>query len=391
MTSNQQFLAALRSLEGWLERRGWRAYEPHDGLSSPLRRLLGQNRMALLAFKQLVMRAPWNMRPLLGISAGTSPEAMGFFVRGYLRLYRALGQAADRARAEVKLDWLAEHTERGYHGACWGNQFDYITRFFYLPKGMPIVVWTAHNAHAFLDAYEMLHRLKYLEVAKSAAEFIQRDLPQHADGDTVCISYVPCGDYPVHNANLLGASLLARVGAATGEAEMLRLARQAVAYTAKYQRPDGSWWYGEAPDLRWVDNFHTGYVLDCLLIYAQATGDHAFSEAMFKGLDYYVNTFFLPDGTPRYFSDRTYPIDVQCAAQSIETLNAFAAHRPELRAKAEQVARWTINNLQDPQGYFYFRKGTSLISKTPMLHWGQATMFSALASLLTPARPGGQT
>jgi hypothetical protein len=38
--------------------------------------------------------------------------------------------------------------------------------------------------------------------------------------------------------------------------------------------------------------------------------------------------------------------------------------------------------MQDPSGYFYFRKGRIMLNKTPFLHWGQATMLAALALLL---------
>jgi hypothetical protein len=37
--------------------------------------------------------------------------------------------------------------------------------------------------------------------------------------------------------------------------------------------------------------------------------------------------------------------------------------------------------MQDPSGYFYYRKYPLITNKTPTLHWGQATMFAALALL----------
>ena len=37
--------------------------------------------------------------------------------------------------------------------------------------------------------------------------------------------------------------------------------------------------------------------------------------------------------------------------------------------------------MQDSKGYFYYRKYPLMKAKTPMLHWGQATMFKALAHL----------
>jgi len=46
------------------------------------------------------------------------------------------------------------------------------------------------------------------------------------------------------------------------------------------------------------------------------------------------------------------------------------------------VAAWTIRHMQDEDGYFYYRQYPLMKAKTPMLHWGQATMFKALAHLL---------
>jgi hypothetical protein len=376
-----QWLEALRALERWLDRHAWQAWEPHDGLNTPLYPLIRNNRLALLVLKQVVMRSPVNLRPLLGIPRGTSPESMGFFARGYVRLARAFGDPEDRAKAARCLAWLGERSEKGYSGLCWGNQFAYVTKFLQLPKGMPIVVWTAHNAHAFLDAFEAFGTPSHLDAAVSAATFVLRDLPRHTEGDALCISYAPSGNFPVHNANLLGASLLARVSRHTGDLEMREVARRAVRYTVDHQLPDGAWWYAEAPTLRWVDNFHTGYNLDCLHEYRAATGDGVVDDPIARGLRYYVEHFFLSDGTPKYFHDRTYPVDIQSAAQSIETLLLFRAELPAAAMSAERVANWTLAHLRDPSGYFHHRITRRTRSRTPLLHWGQATMFSALAGL----------
>lgn len=38
--------------------------------------------------------------------------------------------------------------------------------------------------------------------------------------------------------------------------------------------------------------------------------------------------------------------------------------------------------MQDAIGYFYYRRhGKRIANKTPTLHWGRATMMSALAAL----------
>jgi hypothetical protein len=329
-----------------------------------------------------VRRFPINLRPLLGIAAERSTKGMGFLARGFIRLNRATGDFEWERKAEAALQWLIEHQSTGYSGACWGNHFDYQARTFYLPKGVPTVVWTALIGQAFLDGWEQFRNNTYLQIAISACEHIVRDLAAVPDGDTVCIAYVPGKDTMVHNANTLGASLLARTYAATANKSYLELARKALAYTAKYQRPDGSWYYGEKSNLHWVDNFHTAYVLDCFRHYALATKDDRFMDVTMRGYQYWKNTFFLGDGTPRYYCQKTWPLDIQCSSQAIDTFVFFSDLDPDAIPMALRTAEWTINNMQDRSGYFYYRRYSKhIVNKTPTLHWGQATMLCALAGL----------
>ena len=100
------------------------------------------------------------------------------------------------------------------------------------------------------------------------------------------------------------------------------------------------------------------------------------------GYQYWKNTFFLRDGTPRYYSHKTIPLDIQWSAQAIDTLVFFQDRDPESLPLAVRVAEWTIEHMQDHSGYFYYRRYSPWIAnKTPTLHWGQATMLCALAGL----------
>ncbi|MGC1832062.1 MAG: hypothetical protein WA714_03285, partial [Candidatus Acidiferrales bacterium] len=116
--------------------------------------------------------------------------------------------------------------------------------------------------------------------------------------------------------------------------------------------------------------------------YIQSTGDDRFLKNMTNGYKYWKETFFLPDGTPRYYDTKTLPLDIQCCSQAIDTLVFFHDRDPESLSLAVQVANWTIEHMQDHTGYFYYRRYSPwLVNKTPTLHWGQATMLCALAGL----------
>jgi hypothetical protein len=382
-----QIYASIQRLVGWLEKNDYRGYDTFDGLNARLLRpLTFETNLLRTVLQQGVRRFPINLRPLLGVSKDHSTKAMGFFARGFLRLYEASGDPIWQDKAQFALHWLILHQSSGYTGACWGNHFDYQSRSFYLPKGVPTVVWTALIGHTFLDAYDQSANGDYLRIALSSCEHIMHDLERFPDGEAVCIGYIPthvvAPNKQVHNANTLAASLLARTYSHTHNENYRSSAERAMRYTAKYLRPDGSWYYGERDNLHWVDNFHTAYVLDCFKYYATSTGDQRFEEVVAKGYAYWKNTFFLEDGTPRYYNHKTLPIDIQCCSQAIDTLVFFNDLDPENLTFALKIAQWTISNMQDRTGYFYYRRYSPwLVNKTPTLHWGQATMLCALAGL----------
>jgi polysaccharide biosynthesis protein VpsJ len=381
--AREKIRGSIERLAGWLEKNDYRGYDTFDGLNARfVRPLTFENKFLRTALQQGVRRFPLNLRPLLGVSKSHSSKGMGFLARGFVRMHEATGDAVWHTRTDFALEWLMEHQSKGYQGACWGNHFDYQSRSSYVPSGLPSVVWTSLIGHAFLDAHDHFQKPGSLQVAISACEHILHDLNKFNDGDGVCIGYFPGQNLRVHNANTLGASLLARTYSHTRNEAYRTLAQQAIQYTAQYQRADSSWYYGEAPNLHWVDNFHTAYVLDCFKHYVQGTGDERYDKCMMSGYKHWKNTFFLEDGTPRYYDYKTLPIDIQCCSQAIDTLVLFNDRDPDSLSLARKVADWTIEHMQDPSGYFYYRRYSRwLVNKTPTLHWGQATMLCALAGL----------
>lgn len=371
---------SLRSVEKWVEDHDCMGYEPFDGLSSPLRTLTFGSLFLERILMQLVRQSPVNLRPLLGIKPLPSTKGRGYMSWGYLTMYKVSEDESYRDRAAACLDWLHENSSPFYEELSWGNHFEFSSRGGNLPKLEPIIVWTSLIGQASLDAYEQIGDEKYLNMARSIMDWISA-LPREKTASGDCLSYVRYQQSSIHNSNMLGAAFLARAVSVTGDGNMMEVARSAMEYSCTRQLEDGAWWYGEAPKFHWIDNFHTGYNLDSLKCYIDSSGDETWRENLVKGLVYYKENFFEQDGLPKYYHNRAHPIDIQCASQSINTLALFADEDEECLELGVKVANWTIDNMQTRKGSFIYRIYPWGRATTPMLHWGQATMYKGLTLL----------
>lgn len=381
MQSREKFEDSIARVARWVEEHDYKGYDPGDGLNSFLRPLALGNRFAERVLLQLIWKSPFNLRPLVGIKPMDSTKGRGYMAWGYLLRYKTTKEAQYKTKAIACLDWLAANKAPGHVGYAWGNHFDFVTRSGCNPAGSPIIVWTSLIGQAFLEAYEQTGDSQFLEVARGICTWILK-LPRERTSTGDCLSYIPFGQSSIHNSNMLGAAMLARTWKHTRESELLAVAQSAMLYSCNRQRDDGSWWYAEEPKYHWIDSFHTGYNLDSLKRFIASTGEQSVWDHYQRGLHYFSDVFFEPDGKPRYYHNQTYPIDIQCAAQAIETLAFCSEDLPSCLALSRKVAAWTIDNMQHRKGYFYFRQYPVIKAKTPYIHWGQATMFKALASLL---------
>jgi rhamnogalacturonyl hydrolase YesR len=377
--------ALTNSIEGvarWVEDHQYRAYDPGDGDLSFLRYATGNVQIFRQILTATVLRSPFHIRPWIGIKPHTSTKGMGYMGWGYLKMYKATGDESYRHRAESCFAWLIENRSPGHPQHCWGNAFSFSTRAGTIPRYTPTIVWSSLIGLAFVEAYEVLKNPQYLEVAASASEWV-KCLPREQTSSGTCLSYVPFRQSSIHNSNMLGGALLARTAAHTRDREAVALAREAMVYSCSRQNDDGAWFYGSEPKYHWIDNFHTGYNLDCLKRYIDSTSDSGFQSNLQRGFQYFKDNFFKSNGCPKYYHNNAQPTDIQCAAQAIDTLSFLSDLDPSSLELAQKVAAWTIQNMQSKDGHFYYRDLGWKKVKTPMLHWGQGTTFKALAHLLS--------
>ena len=388
------FISGLLSLKNYCENENFKGWDPYDGLNSKVFQATPLKNWDLgrLAWIQTFKRNPVNLRKLFLVPKEYNPKGVALFLTGYCNLYRycqttnnpQFGNAEELLRKISFLsDLLLKLQSTGYSGACWGYNFDWqARRLFLFPKNTPTVVATTYCAVSLMDAYEVTKEKKYLDVALSSAEFILLDLKRTQKAKGFLFSYSPLkGNNTVYNASLLGSKLLSLCYNFTKNESYKIAARCSVEACFGAQNEDGSWFYGELPVQNWIDSFHTGYNLDALNSYQKYSDDNSFKVAIEKGFDFYIKNFFLEDGMPKYYHNKIYPVDIHCPAQLFVTLSLLSKFK-EHKVLAEKVMYWTIQNLQDKKGYFYYQIRKGFSSKIPYMRWSNAFMFYAMSYYL---------
>lgn len=387
---------SLSLLEKYCSQEEYKGWDPYDGLNSKVFKglpLLEKSDLGRLAWIQLFKRNPVNLRRLFLVPKGYNPKGIALLISGYCNLFRyqdlngknqpESGQELLKIIHNLADRLVSLRSDTCRHGSAWGYNFDWqARRLFLFPEGTPTVVVTSFCASALFDAYEVTRREEYLSVALSTADFVMNDLQRTKKEKGFLFSYSPLnGNNNVYNASLLGTKLLSQCYHYTKNDFYFAAARESAVACTEAQNDDGSWFYGELPLQQWIDSFHTGYNLEALVTYQQMAGDTSFSGSIDKGFDFYLNNFFLPDGTPKYYHNKTYPVDIHSPAQLIVAL-CRSGKLEQHRELADRVLNWTIRHMQDPSGYFYYQKHRLYTNKISYMRWSNAFMFNALSLYL---------
>jgi hypothetical protein len=386
--NDTEVISVARTLLAYCRQHDWAGYDPYDALNSKLFAAPAflNNRIPRILLTQALKRSPINVRPLLRVPKTLNPKAIALFLSALLRLSTA-GVPDQHDDAGLMLQRLAALRSPHTSYWCWGYSFPWQTRTIVVPAWSPNLVCTAFVAQALFDAHEQRPDAACLAMAVGAAEYILNEL-YWADGDFEAgFAYpVPSARTQVHNANFLGAAVLTRAYEHTRDERYLFPALRVAHCSTAQQHADGGWSYGEGLSLQWIDNFHTGYNHCALRQIDRSLKTGEFEATIQRGLDFYTAHFFREDGAPRYFHDRTYPLDIHSVAQSIITLLALADLDPAGVLRAHAVFRWAMKHMWDERGFFYYRRLRCCTIRTSYMRWSQAWMLQAIASLLSETK-----
>jgi len=371
--------AAIRDLERWGAERRWLGPDPYEGMNARRAPLIRRTRLGRRVLVQLVKRSPLDVRDALAVPREHNAAGVATLTSAYAR-DQSLPEPQRRRKLSEMLEILERLRLKTFERPCWGYHFDVETRAFFYPRSRPNTIATAFAGHALLDAYEVTRSPSLLEQAVGVADFFLHDVGATDTPQGAYFGYFIGDRTPIHNANMLVCGLLARVTRHATDRRFREACAGGTRFCLSHQRPDGSWLYGEPPQLRWVDGFHTGYVLDALLECERA-GIGNVATALNRGLAYYREHLFLADGTPKYYDNRVFPVDSQSVAQGIQTFaRATAAGRDHLE-DAWRVFSFAERRMRRTDGAFIFQRRRFWTNRTPHIRWTQAPMLAALVEL----------
>ena len=397
--NDKGIIESFNRLKSYCESEHYKGWDPYDGLNSKVFQALPLLKKSALCREVVIQgfkRNPINLRRIALVPKDYNAKGIGLFLHGYCNLVKAVRKhpewsvqlgTEDELLAKVReiANLLMSLQSKGdYHGACWGYNFDWQARGgLFFPKYTPTVVATNFCATALMEAYELAGQKEWLDASLSSAEFVTKDLHRTTIKDGFLFSYsIMPGNDTVYNASLLGSRLLSYCYKYTGNEEYRQLAEESVKVCCNGQREDGAWVYGLLPVQQWVDSFHTGYNLDGLIAYEENTGDTKYHEHIEKGFKYYIEHFFEPDGTPKYYDNKMFPIDIHCPGQLLVTLSRLHKFN-ENQELATKVLNWTVKNMQDKKGFFYYQLKKGISSKISYMRWSNAFMFYAMSYYLS--------
>jgi hypothetical protein len=377
---------AFKKLEEYVEKEGYKGYDPYDTLNSfwPFK-VLGKWGPVLAT--QFQKRNPVNIRPLLGIKKEINPKGYAIFLMAFSELYSKTNNKKYLEKAEFFFNWLGNNYSKGYSGKCWGYNFPWATPVKYMKPWIPSAVVTGHVVKGLFEFYKITQRKDVLELMESAGLFLDNDLEKYIDETGLSISYTPIKKDICYNASLLAAESLAKIASLNNNEKYKKNAIRAVEFVLKKQKDDGRWNYSwsieKGTEQKQVD-FHQGYILESIFEIKKLLNvkNENWENAVKKGIAFYTQQQFDQSGRGFWRLPKIYPVEIHNQAQGIITLVKLKDYDKNAIKFATTIANYTIDNMQGKDGHFYYQKFSTHTNKISYMRWSQAWMFLALTELI---------
>ena len=379
-------LQITRRLEDAFIAGEFRGYDPYDGLNTTRfpGTLLKHGKIPRLVLIHLNKRLVFNIRPLFGVERGLNAKALGLLVAGALRIGNS---SLLKPQIPELLQLLESNVSQAAENRAWGYYFDWQSRVFFLPANTPSVVVTSFICGALMDLYEQNGDENLLRQVRECIRFFLQELQQSRDENGLCLSYSPQDSSLIYNASALGLETIARYQQLAGD--KIEAARPVLSEGLRFliaeQNEDGSWYYGKQLIQRFIDNYHTAYILESLENIRRYYQDSAeLNTCIQRGIRFYLAEMFTKDMAPKYFKNAIYPIESHACGAAVKSLCVLSEHHGmELFESALKIADWGMRHLYLPRkGYFVYQQRKYWTNRVNYFRWCQAWMYIGLSTLI---------
>jgi hypothetical protein len=277
----------------------------------------------------------------------------------------------------------------GYSHYCWGYPFNWETIRGTIREGTPLITTVPYVYEAFKQTWEIDRSNEWFQIMNSIAEHAildYRDFQTSAKASTCSYTPDPEQSVAVVNANAYRAFLLTSAASDFSEERYWKVAERNLNFVIEAQNEDGSWYYAKDGKRNFIDHFHTCFVLKALTKIEALTGHSGCTEAIKRGVEYYVTNLFDEAGLPKPFSSRprltVYRRELYDYAESINLAVLLKGRFPKLDELLSSVLNDVVTVWQKPDGSFRSRRLLLGWDNTPMHRWAQSQLFRSLCLFL---------
>ncbi len=416
---DEQLLNKALALRKWFQKYEYKGIDPFQ-LDEKLFKanipFISVIRKAVKPFHVLIPNKAFSSLPKI-----MYPKAIGLIISGNCLLYNRVDVITQKEilqENKLLFDFLKQTKSNDFQEYCWGWPFVWGQSPRY-PLNTALVCVTGPILHALLDYYQLLdsfsgsenkselknndnqNEIKKLKkelksIMASAIDFMLEQNKYYEGSDGICFYYSRLDKHKAISGNIIAGAFFARYGIYFKKKEFVDFAKKCILFTLNHQEKDGSWKYivdaGEKENK--IDNRHTGYVIEALLIihflFAQQKEKQVGKKVMDnivekdiiklaidKGMQFYKRNLF--EGfIPKWSVDKTFPVDCHDVAQAIITLQT--AGEKEFARQIFDFAVQKMSNGNDEFYYKYFENGK--VNNTVFFRWNQAWMYLAIVKMV---------
>lgn len=395
MNSNELIWSSIGSLYNWVQNENYCGWDPYDVLNSKLieKLCMGLPLLEILA-TQFNKYSIINFRPFLNVKKGIDVKGMALFAQSFSKLYNITNDEKYKNDALTSMLFLKNKSLKSKYGYdCWaGHYYNYRSASKNtLSPNVPDVITTSNVVKAIVDNYFIFERDDFKDMGGSAYDFLVNCLLSKTENNECYVMYKPSDENKiVINASAEGLYFVSKLMYLFEDDNMKQIAYDLSQFLIRNQEADGSWVYSKYNGkIRHQIDFHQGFILDSLiefLPFADNSHQNDVINCIENGAKFYRKNQFLDDGRSHFRYPRLYPIDIHNQAQGIITFSRLSSLNSEYLDFAKKIVDWTVSNMQDNSGYFYYQNYNLFTNRTPHMRWGQAWMMLALSTYLEKER-----